>query len=196
MRLAVCILVISLSGLGAALAQDGAPLKFSDDFDADIASDWIIQGDNYGMVNQQLNSLGHFMANVGNINWDNYAVEFDLVDLSNRSNLRILVRRQSDDDYMSLQLYRRGNTCEAAWIIMTNGTEQELVNSRSDISKENGCSGHYRIEITDNMYKALKDSARFLIFTNNNLPHGNVGLLGLDRDTNFIVDNFKILNMP
>ncbi len=80
------------------------PRLFWDDFETGIRPEWQMSGNNYSMVNGQLSSLGWFTAYIGDTSWANYAVEFDLPYLIwSGFDFRILVRRQSDADYMSFQ---------------------------------------------------------------------------------------------
>ena len=95
---AASVVMSWLTGAVAVQAQDHGSLIFEDDFDAGIKRDWVMEGDNFGMVNGQLNSLGRLTAYVGDVNWDNYAVEFDLVDMAYPSDLSILVRRRGRRD--------------------------------------------------------------------------------------------------
>jgi hypothetical protein len=103
-------------------------------------SGWVIKGDNYNLVDSQLSSKGLFTAYVGNSRWDNYAVEFDVKQLSYSGyyNFGVLIRRQSDTDYVSLG-FKTTNGCGSRWVIAKKGKETEVVNSE----KGHACEGHY-----------------------------------------------------
>src|SRR5262245_33714866 len=122
----------------------------------DDQSDWITKGNNYNLVDGQLSSQGLFTAYVKNAKWDNYAVEFDMKELSpfSSESLDILIRRQSDTDYVAMRWFRPAyNFCKSRWVIARRGQETLIVNSE----KIHDCVGHYQIEVDGNRYKALRD---------------------------------------
>jgi len=184
---------------GSSQVKQGEPLKreaggapdkpstvFWDDFETGINPDWVMQGNNFSMVNGELHSRGWLTAQIGNTSLDNYAVEFDLKQLG--ANLRVLVRRQDDMNYMGWQLVQGCCDCAFNWMIVKEGKEQEVPNSRTAAE----CTAvHYRIETDGNMYKVFQNGIRKINFTNNIFSNGSVGLIAYES-TNFIIDNFKV----
>lgn len=173
------------------------PRLFWDDFETGIRPEWQMSGNNYSMVNGQLSSLGWFTAYIGDTTWGNYAVEFDLLYLIwSRYDFRILVRRQSDTDYMGWQL-NTINGCTFRWVIVQRGQEKVIVNSETSIGGWEECRGHYRIEVSGNTYRTYKDGQMKLVFTNNELSSGNVGVVSTGKgETNFKLDNFVVRRLP
>lgn len=173
---------------------------FADNFDSGISPIWsYMDGTNYGMTNGQLSSIGLFTAYVGDNNWTNYVVEFDLEYLLYSGfNFNIMIRRQNDSDYMAFQL-NTFNRCSMKWVKVINGIETEIVNSETRISGSySDCPGKYKIEITGNTYKTIRNSQLLLTFTDNTYSSGGVGILSTTPDERFkfIVDNFQIISLP
>jgi TolB-like protein len=117
--------------------------------------DWVINAKNYNLVDSQLSSQGFFTAYVKNSKWNNYAVEFDMKKLTRTSNgLGILLRRQSDTDYVALLLDTWWEQdCGTKWAIVRRGQETVVVGSEKEIKP---CAGHYRVEVDGNKGYALK----------------------------------------
>lgn len=173
---------------------------FADDFDSGINPSWAyMDGTNYGMTNGQLSSIGLFNAYVGDNNWVNYVVEFDLdYLLYSGYNFNVMIRRQNDSDYMALQL-NTFNKCSLKWVKVKSGNETEIVNSETTISNSySECPGSYKIEVTGNTYKTSKNGQVLLIFTDDKLTNGGVGLLSTspDEQFKFIIDNFQVKSLP
>ena len=161
----------------------------------DDQSNWVINGKNYSLVNSQLSSQGLFTAYVKNARWDNYAVEFDVKQLDNSGyHLGVLIRRQSDTDYVGLQL-RSWHDCGSRWVIVKERKETIVVNSEM----KHDCAGHYRIEVEGNRYKFFKDGSQMLVFNNNTFTNVGVGLKSVDSGVGgivtFTIDNFKVVRL-
>jgi len=159
--------------------------------------DWVINGNNYNLVNNQLSSQGFFTAYVGDSSWENYVVEFDMKPLDHPGQgLRVLIRRQSDTDYVGLHFGRYMQHCTSRWVIAKKGKEVEVVNSgmRYDGVPRN-CGGQYRIEVEGNRYKIFRDGNQMFVFNNNTFANGGVGLKSQDKDITFTVDNFKVVRL-
>ena len=134
--------------------------------------DWVINGNNYNLVNSQLSWQGLFTAYVGDSSWDNYAVEFDVKQLVHSNyGFGVLIRRQSDTDYVGLQL-REWYGCGSRWVIAKEGKETVVVDSEM----KHDCAGHYRIEVDGNRYKLFKDGSQMFVFNNKTFANGGVGL--------------------
>ena len=169
---------------------------FADNFDAGINPTWAyMDGTNYGMTNGQLSSIGLFTAYVGDNNWANYVVEFDLdYLLYSGYNFNLMIRRQNDSDYMALQL-NTFNKCSLKWVKVKNGKVTEIVNSETTVSNSySDCPGKYKVEVNGNTYKTFKNGQVLLIFTDNTFSDGGVGILSTSADEQFkfIIDNFQI----
>lgn len=177
------------------------PKLFADNFDAGINPTWAyMDGTNFGMTNGQLSSIGLFNAYVGNNDWTNYVVEFDVNNLQWSSyNFIIMIRRQSDSDYMGLQ-FKTINYCKLKWVKVTNGNETEIVNSETNVSNPPGeCYGRsYKIEATGNTYKTFGNGQLLLTFTDDTFANGGVGLLSTSTHKDFVfsIDNFQIKSLP
>jgi hypothetical protein len=160
--------------------------------------DWVIHGSNYNLVDRQLSSNGLFTAYVGDSNWDNYVVEFDVKKLvtSTRFEFGVLIRRQSDTDYVGLQLmhFVHWHPCYARWVIAKGGKETVVVNSemRYDCADQDV---HYRIEVDGNRYKLFKDGSQMFVFNNNTFTNGGVGFKSVNKKLTFIIDNFKVVSL-
>jgi hypothetical protein len=156
---------------------------------------WVIHGNNYNLVNSQLSAQGLFTTSVGDSSWDKYAIEFDVKQLVNSGyHLSILVRRQSDTEYVGLQL-RSWHNCGSRWVIARERRETVVVNSEV----KHDCAGHYRIEVEGNKYKLFKDGSQMFVFTNNGFANGGVGLKSVNSGyggiVTFIIDNFKVVSL-
>ena len=157
--------------------------------------DWVINAKNYNLVDSQLSSQGLFTAYVKNSRWANFAVEFDVKKLEGSLyGFSVLIRRQSDTDYVGLQL-REWNGCSSRWVIAKEGKETVVVNSEMNYDCA-GNAGHYRIEVNGNQYKLFKDGSQKFVFTNKTFANGGVGLKssGDDRLV-FTIDNFKVVSL-
>ena len=165
---------------------------FQDDFDADVKPDWNAEGTNFGMVNGELHILGKFKANVGDLSWDNYAVDFDLINLS--SSFGIAVRRQDAGNGMLVVLYRDVvHACSFKWFMAKDGKMQEIVNTDTDVhGGPKGCVGHYRIEADGKAYKIFKDGSQVIYFANSVFVNGGIGVGSYDDNNNVVIDNFKV----
>ncbi len=82
-------------------------------------------------------------------------------------------------------------------MIVQKGKEKVIVNSETRIGGWEDSRGHYRIEVSGNTYRTYKDGQMKLVFTNNELSSGNVGIVSIGKgETNFKLDNFVILRLP
>lgn len=176
------------------------PKLFADNFDTGISPTWsYMDGGNYGMTNGQLSSIGLFNAYVGDSNWTNYAVEFELdYLLYSGCNFSLMVRRQSNSDYMALQL-NTFNKCSLRWVKVSGGQEKEIVNSETTISNSySECPGNYKVEVNGSTYTTYKNGQILLTFTDSTFTNGNVGIFTTSNDEQFkfIIDNFQIKSLP
>ena len=143
------------------------------------------------LVDSQLSSQGPFTAYVKNSKWDNYAVEFDVKQLVPTGyGLGILVRRQSDTNYVALRL-RESFGCGSRWVIVKEGNETVVVNSELKYD----CAGHYRIEVQGSRYKLFKDGSELFVFNNNAFANGGVGLKSQDDSLTFAIEKFKVVRL-
>jgi hypothetical protein len=210
--IAAGVLALGLTGIEAAQSQerDSSKLEeiFKDNFENGIRKDWVMIGDNFSVVNGHLNASGIFTAHVGDVNWEDYVVEFQVIDLPMYSEFGVVVRRQSDEDYMALHVLRRPpRLCILSWITVRNGMEQELVNSKTEIkdrdrSKSSPCTGDYKIEVLGNTYRVYRNNrmAVSIASVSQSSSRGNVGLIASkERRNSFVIDNFnvsKVANLP
>lgn len=152
--------------------------------------DWVINGENYNLVDSQLSSKGLFTAYVGDSRWDNYVVEFDMKQLSSNG-LDVLIRRHSDTDYVAMRWFRAWQFCVSKWVIVKKGRETVIVNSE----KSYDCAGHYQIEVDGSRYKLFRDGSPIFVFNNNTFANGGVGLKSQGKDLTFTIDNFKVVRL-
>jgi TolB-like protein len=159
-------------------------------------SNWVINAKNYNLVDSQLSAQGLFTAYVKNAKWNNYAVEFDMKTLgSSLYGFSVLIRRQSDTDYVALQL-REWHFCGSRWVIAKDRKETVVVGSEM----RHDCAGHYRIEVDGDKYKLFKDGSQMFVFTNKTFANGGVGLKShteavSSTEATFSIDNFKVVRL-
>jgi hypothetical protein len=105
--------------------------------------------------------------------------------------LRVLIRRQSDTDYVGLHFGRYMQHCTSKWVIVAKGKETVVVNSKMN----HDCPGHYRIEVDGNRYKIFRDGSQMFAFNNNTFAKGGVGLKSQGKDLTFTINDFKVVSL-
>jgi hypothetical protein len=168
---------------------------FKDNFDAGINPAWTIQGTNFHVVNGQFVSQGVLNASVGDPNWQDYAVDFDLIAINQSysstttGGFDVVVRKQDKTmNYISVQFHDLGDSI--GWAIVTNGMVQGIAGAEKNIPTR--LPGHYRIEVNGNQYAVYHDNALQLQITDDTFTHGNVGLISTGDRTQVTLDNFQV----
>jgi hypothetical protein len=154
------------------------------DFTDGMPEDWNVTRGNVSVVNGQLVALENSHIYLGNRDWVNYSVEFDVID-SPRFFSHVGVRTQNPENYISLA-FSSGQT---RWYINSNG-EDEIPNTRIDISL---VGSRLKVEVEGNEYRSFVGNVPISSIVDSKFDKGLV-LLRLYNTT--IIDNFTITLLP
>jgi len=106
-------------------------ILFEDDFTNGVKPEWNMKGTNFTAVDGTLSSQGLLEGYVGDKNWGNYIVDFDVlsaVPSKSEAGLRVQIRRQDNSNYMTLHIGNFG-LCRFIWTKTINGKETPIVNT-------------------------------------------------------------------
>lgn len=173
-------------------------ILFEDDFTAAIKPEWNMKGANFTVVDGTLSSQGSLEGYLGDVNWVNYIVEFDLLEIgasSQDNGFKLQINKQDNSNYMTWHLmYFPGyGGCRFLWTRTVRGEETVIVNTeRRDIK----CRGHFKIESNRNTYNTIHDGAKLLSFTDNTFANGGISLISNSSDMILRIDNFQVSKFP
>ena len=153
-----------------------------------------MEGTNFTTVDGTLSSVGVLEGYVGDTNWTNYSVEFDLLDLGGSfsdTGLRVQLRRQDNSNYMVWK-FNNNWRCTFTWSKIVEGKETPIANTK----KDSPCKGRFKFEVSGNTYRMLVDGKQLLTFTDNTFGVGGAGLVSDRGDMKLILDNFRVIAVP
>ncbi len=164
---------------------------FRDDFETGIKPEWDRAEANAAVVNEQLVAEGILKTYLGNNEWTDYKVSFELGDKTNLANLTLFVRVQDQHNFLKMQCLpsEEGSTADlnCGWFKVIG--EEELKIPGADFVMPQ--VGPVAVEIKGNSYQVVDHGLTFL---DDSVSSGGI---------NFVVEGhpvsleyFEVVNLP
>lgn len=176
-------------------------LPFEDAFDGGIRPEWDYDKAKWSVINGALTALASLLhpqaALVGDVAWENYALDADFVFTDEPGLLTVgfVVRAQNREEYIGLffEQYRESTS----WRVYRPGDKVSILDykDRRWDGPTSGKSHHVRIEVKGENLTAYLDGALLSEVFVSQLPGGGLVGVEMNSDQGAFVDNFKVSSL-
>lgn len=173
---------------------------FEDTFDDGVDPQWERVSGEWTRVEGELTTLtqpGNWSTIlVGDNNWKNYVITADYNMTLSWTRLRIIVRAQDSDNYMTFNGCKNlSSECTTAWYIRNDG-EERLLAKRSDDGRTIDTRGNFRVIVENNSYTIYVNGKNISSFDYQAFSSGRVGLaIYCWKQQCAYIDNFKVSSL-
>ena len=164
---------------------------FFDNFDSGPSPEWEVTNGSIIVVNGQLTTDNLATLFVGDTNWTDYKIEFDMIPYQawmNDESLSVFVRVKDMKKIVGFVV----NTFDSEWDIVQNGNWNEVPTSYNS-DAQLGWSGKVMLVVKGGNFEAYLNGYQVSSFYNADFPNGKVGIRIGHKAT---IDNFKITLIP
>lgn len=176
---------------------------FEDNFARGYSPSWKVLGGDWHMVDGRLATQGAFSASVGDVEWSNYSVDFELVSYSgghgiNPGELEFRVYMQDESNYVAMQIDADNIGASSCWWVVSKaGTVTNVPGSGRELGGlwTGAASGKWRMQVKDGIFTLYKNQNRLIEFQEMTFSKGKFGVV-CKGGYSLVFDDFKIERIP